>query len=193
MTQANNLTCSISSLHSSFFTSTLSFSLHHFLPLLSKSSLHKRQKRSPRQSAPPPFPLKRTCFPVLSKGKKKKTCNARRRNAIFTSGSKLAPLRLFICVQGRKVSQPGAAAAAGVAEQGVDCSCHPFPELRPNKARCLKYSRRKELLFVLSPLQGGKWNQQSLVCAPKRQELPSPTFIHFFFLFCFYQWNTNAR
>lgn len=192
MTQANNLTCSISSLHSSFFTSTLSFSLHHFLPLHSKSSLHKRQKRSPRQSAPPPFPLKRTCFPVLSKGKKKNLqCEATQ--CYFYLRSKLAPLRLFICVQGRKVSQPGAAAAAGAAEQGVDCSCHPFPELRPNKARCLKYSRRKELLFVLSPLQGGKWNQQSLVCSPKRQELPSPTFIHSFFLFCFYQWNTDAR
>lgn len=51
----------------------------------------------------------------------------------------------------------------------------PFPELRPNKARCLKFSRRRDfsVLFLSSPLRDGKWGAEehvSLVCVLKSQE-----------------------
>lgn len=62
--------------------------------------------------------------------------------AIFTATSNW-PVKIVYLCPGRKTAS-------------LDWSCDPFPELSPNKARCLKFSRRRGFCFVLSLFQDGR-------------------------------------
>lgn len=98
--------------------------LSNLLLLFSNSSVSLLEEKSNPSPSFYFFPLK-TCFLFPS-------------TLLFSANFQLA-CSGCLCVYRR------AAAAWGVA-----CSHGPFPELSPNRTRCLKFSRKRRVCFVLS-------------------------------------------
>lgn len=108
--------------------------------------------------SPPSFLPLRPLFRLTSKN------HERQHTAIFTPASNW-PVKIVYLCPGRIASQLGQPSQ----RQGVDRSSDPFPELGPNKARCLKFSRRKA--FSIRWKSGWGDRRKPCLCSQEQERL----------------------